>query len=281
MESNRGVALILALLVLSFLTILGSALLTSATIDIWISDNYKTATQSLYLAEAGIEEAREMLRTTTVTPPQTLISNGSYSVSVINGNNDDVLTLVSTAQIGPTRKTIEVTVQKGKFPSLPGVDAQTDPRLTTVSGLESFVASITRNATDVFNPAAGEAQLIGNYGSPTDYRVAVVNGDVELGPGSGYGMLLVRGSIRVAGNFTWSGLILVIGKGSLIWHSGTTAMINGGIFLAQTLAPDGSLLSTPGEVTADLTPAAVFYDAAAIKEANRRFPYNAIAIRER
>ena len=55
MERDRGVALILALLVLSFLTILGGALLTTSTIDIWISDNYKTVTQSLYLAEAGIE----------------------------------------------------------------------------------------------------------------------------------------------------------------------------------------------------------------------------------
>jgi hypothetical protein len=38
-ERNRGVALILALLVLSFLTVLGGAVLTTSTIDIWISDN--------------------------------------------------------------------------------------------------------------------------------------------------------------------------------------------------------------------------------------------------
>src|SRR3954468_10076835 len=48
-QQNRGVALILALLVLSFLTILGGALLTTSTIDIWISDNYKTYTQALYV----------------------------------------------------------------------------------------------------------------------------------------------------------------------------------------------------------------------------------------
>src|SRR5947208_2442178 len=62
-EGNRGVALILALLVLSFLTVLGGALLTTSTIDIWISDNYKSATQSLYLAEAGVDRARDLLRT--------------------------------------------------------------------------------------------------------------------------------------------------------------------------------------------------------------------------
>ena len=62
MSPERGVALIVALLFLSFLTMLGGALLTTSTIDIWISDNYKTSTESLYLAEAGIEEARELIR---------------------------------------------------------------------------------------------------------------------------------------------------------------------------------------------------------------------------
>ncbi len=65
MQRNRGVALILALLVLSFLTILGGALLTTSTIDIWISDNYKTYTQSLYVAEAGIDSGRYVLSTAT------------------------------------------------------------------------------------------------------------------------------------------------------------------------------------------------------------------------
>ena len=62
MNSQRGAALIIALMFLSFLTILGGALLTTSTIDVWISDNYKTGAQTLYLAEAGLDEARETLR---------------------------------------------------------------------------------------------------------------------------------------------------------------------------------------------------------------------------
>src|SRR5579883_1549763 len=69
---ERGVALILALLVLSFLTILGGALLTTSTIDIWISDNYKTSNQNLYIAEAGLSYGREILRTSSATPSQLL-----------------------------------------------------------------------------------------------------------------------------------------------------------------------------------------------------------------
>ena len=46
MTSERGVALILALMVLAFLTVLGGALLTTTTIDIHISDNFNTGIQS-------------------------------------------------------------------------------------------------------------------------------------------------------------------------------------------------------------------------------------------
>jgi hypothetical protein len=336
MESKRGVALILALLVLSFLTIVGSALVTTATIDIWISDNYKTTTQNLYLAEAGIDQGREVLRTSVSTPTQLLtaaagtdgqlsisadltallagddqpliptdpslrstgqplIDNsgrtvGHYYVWLRNDNVDgmatttdsnDGLTLLSFGQVGSTRKVIEVTVQKGRFPNLPGTDTRLDPRLTTVAGLESLVASVTRNATDLYNPPSATTQVIGNYGGPTNYKVCVVNGDVDLGPGSGYGILLARGDVRVVGNFAWNGLILIIGQGVLTWNNGATGTINGGLFIARTHARDGSILTTPGNITADLGPAAIFYDAAAIKAANRTFPYNPIAIKER
>jgi hypothetical protein len=336
MDSDRGVALILALLVLSFLTIVGSALVSTATIDIWISDNYKDATQNLYLTESGIEQAREILRTSASTPSQllkiaagadgqlstspdltTLLLTddqplipadrllrssgqplldssgqtiGHYYVWLRNDNADGpasttdtngVLTLLGIGLIGNTRKVIEVMVQKGRFPNLPGTDTQVDPRLTTVSGLEGLAASITKNATDVFKPATGIAQEVGNYGGPGDYRAAVVNGDVDLGPGAGYGILLARGNVKVQGTFTWNGLILIIGQGALTWTNSATATVSGGVFVAQTLAPDGSLLPTPGAGSADLTPAAIFYDAAQIQAANRSFPYNPIAIKER
>jgi len=336
MESNRGVALILALLVLSFLTILGGALVTTATIDIWISDNYKTATRNLYLAEAGIDQAREALRVSGRAPTQlltaaagadgqlvtstdlgTLLASddqplipadpslrstgqplidssgqtaGHYYVWLRNDSGDgmaattdsnDVLTLLSFGQIGSTRKVSEVTVQKGRFPALPGTDTQLDPRLRTVAGLESLAASITKNGSDLYNPVGSGTQAIGNYGSPTNYKVAIVDGNVVLGPGSGYGILLVRGAVRVAGNFTWNGLILIIGQGVWTWSTGARGTINGGLFIARTRAADGSLLAAPGDTTVDLGPATIVYDAAAIRAANQTFPYNPIAIKER
>jgi hypothetical protein len=133
----------------------------------------------------------------------------------------------------------------------------------------------------VYSPSPGGTQAIGNYGNAANYKVLVVNGNVALGPGSGYGILVTRGTVNVVGNFTWSGLILIIGQGVLTWNSDTTGTIHGGLFVAQTRAADGSILPAPGNVAADLTPAAIFYDAAAITAANRSFPYNPIAVSER
>lgn len=275
MEPNRGVALILALLVLSFLTILGSALLTTSTIDIWISDNYKTSTQSLYLAEAGIEHAREVLRTSSHTPTELLNmfaeqpflaaqelidtsgqSAGDYDVWLRNDNADgmawlsdsnEVLTLVSIGQIRGARKTIEVTVKKARFP-----ETDVDPRLKTVSGLESLVASITKNATDIYD-----------YGS------------VDIGPTAGHGILLVRGELNVTGDLMWNGLLLVIGQGVMHVNSGVSTTINGGLLIARTRAPDGTPLGAPADVTFSIN------NAAEVKAATQSFPYNPIAIKER
>ncbi len=345
MKSNRGVALILALLVLSFLTILGGALLATSIIDVWISDNYKSATQNLYLTEAGIDQARELLRTTPASPAQLLASAagsdgrlststdlaallagddqplipsdaalraagqplidsggriaGRYYVWLRNDNEDgpastfdsnDTLTLLSVGQIGTTRKTIETTVRRGGFPGLPNpvtvIDAassgvEMDPRMKTVHGLESFVRSITRNAADIYTPADPAGQPIGNYGAASNYGVAVINGNVRLGPGTGYGLLLVRGELDIADSFTWNGLILVIGKGAVHWNRTIPGSVHGGLFIARTRADDGMLLSVPGAATADFDAGNVHSDAAAVQASNHTFPYDPIAIRER
>jgi Tfp pilus assembly protein PilX len=300
-ERDRGVALILALLILSFLSVIGGALLTNTTIDIWIGDNYKSATQSLYLAEAGIDEARELLRSSTGTPSELLSSaagldqrlvtgddhpliasqqlidasgraSGLIEVWLRNDNADgittvidtnEVLTLVSFGQIATSRKTIEVTVRKSGFPQ-----TDEDPRLKTVAGLEGLVKGIKSNATDNYTETT-----MGNFGGPNDYRVVVVDGRLDLGAGAGYGILLVRGELSIIGDTTWNGLILVIGQGTL--HKNAAATVNGGLFVARTRAVDGSLLSVPEDVLFQIT------DALQIKAANRAFPYNPIAIREK
>jgi hypothetical protein len=312
MASQRGVALIFALMVLAFLTVLGGALLTTSTIDIRISDNFKTGVQSLYLAEAGIEQAREFLRVSASSPSQLLTTAagnngvlstttdlasllasddqplvpsapslrvsgqpladssgeviGRYHVWLRNDSADgmtaridtnQVLTLVSIGKIGNAQKVMEVTIRKAVFDF-------DDPALKTTTGLEDLVKRITANATDIYNPPPGVSETITNYGSAGNYRIAVVNGDVNLGWGTGYGILLARGNVNVEGNLTWNGLILVIGQGTLHWNA-ADGLVNGGVFAGGTRVTENWIRDDPSAIAA----------------ANKLLPYVPIAIRER
>src|SRR5215510_4957611 len=98
MNSSHGAALITALMMLFLLAALGGALLSSITLDVWIGDNHRSAMQSLYLAEAGIEEAREALRTSTsrlsqllavASGPDRVISTSRDLQALLDSTDDD------------------------------------------------------------------------------------------------------------------------------------------------------------------------------------------------
>ena len=278
MTSDRGVALILALMVLAFLTVVGGALLTTTTIDIRISDNFGTVIQSFYSAESGIEHAREFLRTTPSSPTELLataagpdgiiataddppvISGGTighYDVWLRNDNADgltaradtnEVLTLMSIGKMRSAEKTIETTVHR------PAIDVN-DPGLAT---------RIASNAMDVYSPLAGTAETISNYGSVGNYRIGLVNGNLDLSGGNGYGIILVRGNVNVTGNVTWTGIIIVEDPGVLQWNA-TAGQVNGAVFVGQTRLAENWIV----------------YDPQAIAAANKLLPYIPISIRER
>jgi Tfp pilus assembly protein PilX len=278
MTSDRGVALILALMVLAFLTVLGGALLTTTTIDVRIGDNFQTGMQSFYVAETGIENARELLRTTASSPTQLLTTAsgadgilgsaddapmvsggaiGQYAVWLRNDNADginarpdtnDVLTLVSIGKMRSSEKTIETTVRR------PTIDVN-DPGL---------IARIAANATDVYNPIAGTNQILTNYGSAGNYRIALVNGRVDLTGGAGYGILLARGDVTVTGSVTWNGFIIVESPGVLQWNT-TAGQVNGAVFVGQTRLGENWIYNDPQTMAA----------------ANKLLPYIPIAIKER
>src|SRR5688572_3730569 len=120
-HSEKGMGLVMALMTLLLLSLLGAALLTATTVDVWIGDNYRTATQLLYVAESGIEDGREALSGGMVAPSSLpFIADkrlsdhsgreaGLYSVALLRTNP---LTLQSTGVIGTARKTIEVRLDK-------------------------------------------------------------------------------------------------------------------------------------------------------------------------
>ena len=161
-------ALITALLILTFLTILGGALLTNAALDTKISDNYRTNTNLHFFTEAALEAGRESIRasvqsatvssilttgagadgtlssatilaTLLASDDVALASNvtltdtggqtvGQYYVYLRNdaadgmtsvADTNEVVDLLAIGVIGDSEKVIELTVKKGRFPTVP------------------------------------------------------------------------------------------------------------------------------------------------------------------
>jgi hypothetical protein len=182
---------------------------------------------------------------------------GHYDVSLRNDNADgitsradtnEVLTLISIGRMRNAQKTIEVTVRR------PGFDVN-DP------GLGARIAS---NATDIYNPPAGTAQTITSYGSPGNYRIALVNGNVDLTGGNGFGILLARGNVNVTGSVVWNGVILVESPGVLQWNA-TYGGVNGAVLVGQMRLTESWIQNDPATIAA----------------ANKLLPYIPIAIKER
>ena len=298
-DNENGIGLILALMILALLSMLIGAMLTAVTVEVWVGNNYRTESRLVYLAEAGIEDGREAMRSEAITPSadpfiqRTLLDTdgrtaGRYSVLLIRSNPP---TLKSTGDLGPSRKTIEVRLRRAGFPSLAQaitlnedipLPAGTDPQLQVPERLERIVDGIVRHADDIRRPAYGEVVRLGAIGSPTEYRVVVLEGNGVLDNATGYGLLLVRGELELQGMVSWHGLILAIGQGVVRASDSSTVGISGALFLTRTRADDrsatnplGTLLPQRGPVTLDLPAASatVAWSEDQIDHANRRFPY--------
>ena len=54
-------------------------------------------------------------------------------------------------------------------------------------------------------------------------------------------MLIVTGTMTFSGNFTWNGIVLVIGSGIVVHNGGGNGNFNGAIYVAQTKDPNTGL----------------------------------------
>jgi Tfp pilus assembly protein PilX len=90
---EKGIALLLSLLLLVVFGVLGVGLLTVANIETTIADNYKINTQVLYVAEAGIDHARETLRASANTLTQNLTT--AAGGDAVLSTSRDLATLTS------------------------------------------------------------------------------------------------------------------------------------------------------------------------------------------
>lgn len=112
--------------------------------------------------------------------------------------------------------------------------------LSTVGGLETLTTNIQTSADQMF----GTNPTISNLGTTSNPLITAVNGDFTWsGNQAGAGLLLVTGTLTITGTPSFNGVILVIGKGQLVYKGSGTATINGGLLVANLYNSSGSLLS--------------------------------------
>jgi len=101
--------------------------------------------------------------------------------------------------------------------------------------LNEFVGEVAAVATNVYGtPTATVNNPSINLGTAANPAIDVVYGNFSMGSSTGYGILVVTGTLTFSGNYSWNGMILVIGNGASIMSGGGNGQIVGGVFVANT-----------------------------------------------
>jgi hypothetical protein len=170
------------------------------------------------LTETGTDTATASCTTTTGAALPGIGVGGGADLSLISGTN-----------ISPT--------PPGPGPTLVSLPAN----LQSASALETLIQTIEASA-DVYktmlDPPQDETVLPAGMSASTPVTIAVDN-DLDLSHwrGTGYGILLVTGTLTYNGSSTWNGLVLAIGKGQVVSTSDTGGGIYGAALVAQTRNP--------------------------------------------
>jgi hypothetical protein len=160
------------------------------------------------------------------------------------------------------------------------------PILQTPGGLQTLVNSITQSADLVLSPSPGTAadqNSLPSAMSASNPKIVVVNGDFNLhGNGTGYGLLLVTGTLDYDPDASWNGLILVIGQGTFTSSRRGVGVINGAVFVAQTLDASGNLLPNLGYSSFTQTGggSGIQYSSSWVKATQALMTYQVLSFRE-
>jgi hypothetical protein len=132
-------------------------------------------------------------------------------------------------------------------PSIVYVGNQLNPNWLTPSGLDAIVQNITNSADVVIQGNATGGSLPTGM-SPTNPLTIVVNGDLDLNAwhNTGYGLLVVTGTLKYDPDASWQGVVLLIGQGSFVSTKAGLGEINGAVFIAKTRDASNNELPTLG-----------------------------------
>lgn len=130
------------------------------------------------------------------------------------------------------------------------------PSWTSVSGLESVIKDVTQNADFVYQGSALASSLPTGMSASHPLTI-VVNGDLDFNGwhNTGYGLLLVTGTLKYDPDATWEGIVLVIGQGNVVSTRSGLGGIDGAVFIAKTRDASGTPLANLGPASFSQTPA--------------------------
>ncbi|HEY6213021.1 MAG TPA: hypothetical protein VIW45_12090, partial [Vicinamibacterales bacterium] len=123
----------------------------------------------------------------------------------------------------------------GPSPDVENVFGALGDTMTTPQGMAAFQAAVQAQAATGGNVFGNDPTLTASaMGTVDNPAVTYVDGNLTLnGSQTGYGILLVTGTLVMGGNFSWNGLVLVIGDGNIQFGGGGNGQINGSVIAAK------------------------------------------------
>ncbi|MGH7426510.1 MAG: PilX N-terminal domain-containing pilus assembly protein, partial [Candidatus Methylomirabilales bacterium] len=167
MKEQRGVVLVVALLVLTVLSVLGLAFLTTARTEDTIAANYRNHTAAFYAAEAGVESGVSALKATLAANPNTTDADLAKIVPAALTDPNYTFSAFQVRRIRPTP--YPTTIDSGPY-----------------TGLNGLATAYEVSATAT-GPRGSRARLIQrvNYVQVPLFQFAIFNGrgvDLEITP---------------------------------------------------------------------------------------------------
>ena len=122
----------------------------------------------------------------------------------------------------------------GPSPDVQNVYGSLGDSLTTTTGLKDFLDQAMADANGNVYDSNYDMSHLGPLGTVNNPVIDYVKGDLTLqGNQTGYGTLIVTGTLNLGGDFSWNGLVLVIGDGKVNFMGGGNGQINGQVFVAK------------------------------------------------
>src|SRR5437867_2412389 len=176
--------------------------------------------------------------------------------------------------------------------------------LSTPDSLDQLVQQLKANADVVMGPNPPVGPTYNNrdttynfgqsgpgYNWPSDMsasnpKVVFVDGSFDLGPTTGYGLLVVTGNFQYHGNSGWKGIILVVGDGTttFLGNGGGNGEFDGAIFAATTRDASGNQLPNFGSVNFDINGGGgngMYYNSCWINRVQQPPSYQILSFQER